>query len=607
MSGTGRTIYARWPGVFTVVAFAAAGAQLPIQPPLPSLAHATVALPTFTDITRQAGLNMKIIDGDETTEYLTDVNGEGACFLDYNNDGYQDIFLVNGSSRKSEATGQLPHDYLLRNNGDGTFTDVTAQAHLGDTGWHSGCAVGDYNNDGFPDLYVTSFGPNKLYRNNGDGTFSDIAEAAGVADPHWGFPKWSMGAAFGDYDNDGRLDLYVANFAHFDPRHLPPKPGDPNACKLKGVPIACPPDWFEGEQGILYHNNGDGTFTDVTKTAGLTRTDLGRGFGVVFGDFGNDGRQDIYQVNDSGPNFFYINNGNRTFKEASFESGLSVDGNGNPMGTMGVAVGDYNNDGLMDIFVATWIDQTHALFENKGSYTFDDVTQLTSLSQIGYDYCAWGAKFFDFDNDGWLDLWVTFGHTDPQVEKVHPQDTWAEPNYMLRNVLGKKFVDVSEVTGLRKLKSYSGRGTAFADIDNDGDTDVLVINKNDVPTLLRNDGGNRNNWLTIRAEGVKSNRSGIGARIVVTAAGLRRIFDVRGSESYLSGNDLRVQIGMADLRKADLIEIHWPSGQVDRYKDVPVNRFYWARERSWLKPDPLVTSRDSRSQQENPVHGVALR
>ncbi|MGA2077411.1 MAG: CRTAC1 family protein, partial [Terriglobia bacterium] len=532
--------------------------------------------------TQQAGLNMKIIDGDETTEYLIDVNGEGACFLDYNNDGYQDIFLVNGTSRQSEAAGQRPHDY------------VTAQAHLGDSGWHSGCAVGDYNNDGFPDIYLTSYGPNKLYRNNGDGTFTEVAEAAGVADPHWGFPKWSMGAAFGDYDNDGRLDLYVANFVRVDPQHLPPRPGDENACKLKGVPIACPPDTYQGEQGILYHNNGDGTFTDVTKAAGLIRSDLGHGFGVVFGDFSNNGLQDIYQVNDSGPNFFYINNGNGTFKDASFESGLTVDGNGNPMGTMGVAVGDYNNDGLMDIYVATWIDQSHTLFENRGSHVFDDVTQLRGLGQLGYDYCAWGTKFFDFDNDGWLDLWVTFGHTDPQVEKVHPEDTWTEPNYMLRNMLGKKFIDVSEETGLRKLPKRSGRGTAFADIDNDGDTDVLIINKNDVPTLLRNDGGNRNNWLTIRAEGVKSNRSGIGARITVTAGGVRRIFDVRSNESYLSANDLRVQIGMADLKQADLIEIRWPSGQVDRYPHVPVNTFYLAREGNWLKPDPLIAARKDR-------------
>ena len=595
MSSLCRRSYASTLSGLAVVALIASGVRIVVRPREGVIAAIAVPLPTFTDITQQAGLNMKIIDGDETTEYLTDVNGEGACFLDYNNDGFQDIFLVNGASRRLEAMGRHPHDYLLRNNGNGTFTDVTTQAHLGDAGWHSGCAVGDYNNDGFADIYVTSLGPNKLYRNNRDGTFSEVGQAAGVADPHWSFPKWSMGAAFGDYDNDGRLDLYVANFARFDPRHLPPRPGDLNSCKFKGVPIACPPDFFEGEQGILYHNNGDGTFSDVTKAAGLIRADYGRGFGVVFGDFGNNGLQNIYQVNDAGPNFFYINNGNRTFKDTSFDSGLSVDGNGNPMGTMGVAVGDYNNDGLMDIYVATWINQTHALFENRGSYNFDDVTQQRGLSLIGPEYCAWGTKFFDFDNDGWLDLWITFGHTDPQVEKARPQDTWAEPNYMLRNMLGKRFLDVSEVTGLRALKQRSGRGAAFADIDNDGDTDVLVINKNDVPTLLRNDGGNRHNWLTIRAEGVKSNRSGIGARIAVTAGGMHRIFDVRGSESYLSGNDLRVQVGMADLKQADQLEIHWPSGQVDRYAGVPVNRFYLAREGNGLKPDPLIAARKAPS------------
>jgi len=550
-------------------------------------------LPVFTDITQQAGLNFKIIDGDSTTEYLLDVNGVGACFLDYNNDGFQDIFLVNGTSRKSEAAGLHPHDYLLRNNGDGTFADVTTQAHLGDSGWHSGCAVGDYNNDGFPDIYLTSYGPNKLYRNNGGGTFTDVAAAAHVDGPHWPYPKWSMGAAWGDYDNDGRLDLYVANFARVDPQNLPPKPGDPKSCKLQEVPIACPPDSYPGEQGILYHNNGDGTFSDVTKAAGLVRADKdqGRGFGVVFGDFNNDGLQDIYQVNDSGISFFYVNNGDGTFRDASFESGLALDGFGNVHGTMGVTVGDYNNDGLMDIFIANWIKQGNDLYENQGSHIFADITASRGIAQLGYEFCGWGTRLFDFDNDGWLDIWVTFGHTDPQVELAHPENPFAEPNYMLRNLQGKRFEDVSEAAGLRKLPSHSGRGVAFGDIDNDGDIDVLIINKNEVPTLLRNDGGNRNNWLMIRAEGVKSNRSGIGARITVTAGGARRIFDVRSNESYLSSNDIRVPIGMSDLKLADAVEIRWPNGHVDRTAKVAVNTFYLAVEGDELRPDPRVGSK----------------
>ena len=583
-----------WTRLSLVLTAASVGAWVALNPGSPaesSPSKDAAALPVFKEISQQAGLTMKIVDGDELTEYLTDVNGEGACFLDYDNDGFQDLFVVNGSSRRSEVSGQRPHDYLLRNNGNGTFTDVTSKAHLGASGLHSGCAIGDYNNDGFADIYVTSFGPNLLYRNNGDGTFTELAKLAGVADPHWQFPKWSMGAAFGDYDNDGLLDLYVANFVKFDPAHLPPRPEDPNSCKLKEVPIACPPDTFEGEQGILYHNNGNGKFTDVTKAAGLVRPpkSLGRGFGVVFGDFNNDGLQDIYQVNDSGPNWFYINNGDGTFTDSSFESGLAVDGIGNSQGTMGVTVGDFNNDGLMDVYIANWINQEKTLYENQGCHLFEDVTLAKDLAQTGYEYCGWGTKFFDFDNDRWLDLWVAFGHTDPQVEKSHPKDTFAEPNYVLRNLMGKRFVDVSQSVGIRNVKNFSGRGTAFADIDNDGDIDVLVVNKNAAPTLFRNDGGNRNNWLMIRTEGVKSNRVGIGARITVTAGGVRRVFDVRSSESYLSGNDLRVHIGLGEFEKADEIEIRWPSGQVDRYSDIRANDFYLAREGNGFKQDPQIS------------------
>lgn len=586
-------------GVLFAVAILMSSVWGQANPSPPGVDH-SAHVPIFTDITRPSGLAHKIINGDKLSEYLIDINGQGACFLDYNNDGFQDIFLVNGTSRKLEASGQHPHDYLLRNNGNGTFTDVTRDAHLGDSGWHSGCAVGDYNNDGYLDIYLTSFGPNKLYRNNGDGTFTEVAAATGVSDPHWPFPKWSMGAAFGDYDGDGYLDLYVTNFVKVDPQHLPPRPGEPRSCMLKNAAIACPPDNYEGEQAILYHNNRDGTFTDVSQAAGIVRKDPGRGFGVVFGDFNNEGRQDIYQVNDSGPNFYYINNGDGTFKDASWTSGLAVDGAGNPQGSMGVAVGDYNDDGLLDIFVTNWIEQNNTLYENQGLHQFMDRTPVFGLSPMGFEYCGWGTSFFDFDNDGWLDLWISYGHTNEQVEIRNPSISFAEPNFLLRNVGGHKFVDVSEAAGLRKLPVRSGRGAAFADIDNDGDIDVLLINKNDIPTLLRNESGNTNNWLVIRTEGVRSNRAGIGARIAVTTAGKRRIMDVRGSESYLSGNDLRVHFGMGNSPRADVVEIRWPSGQVDRYADVSVNTFYVAREADGLKPDPRIKSDPDPKHQSNP-------
>ena len=541
-------------------------------------------LPAFTEIAKQAGVAYRITCGDEVTEYLIDVNGEGAAFLDYDNDGDEDLYLANGSSRKLQKSANPPHDYLLRNNGDGTFSDVTQKAGLGDTEWSSGVAVGDYNNDGHLDLYVTNFGPNKLYRNNGNGTFSDVSEKSGVAGPHWDMPKWSMGAAFGDYDNDGYLDLYVTNFARFNyqPDLPPPSPSSP--CRMKGVPIACPPDKYQGTQGLLYHNNRDGTFTDVSEVAGITRKDPGRGFAVIFSDFDNDGDQDIYVANDAGPNFYYINEGKGKFVDASLESGTAVDEFGNAQGSMGLTVGDYNRDGMMDIFVTNFIDQRRTIYQNMGSNQFQDSTTNSGIGMIGFHYSGWGTKFFDFDNDGWLDLFFCNGHTMEQPEREFPADTFAEPSYLMRNLQGH-FSDVSTDTGIRKLQNKVSRGTAFGDFDNDGDIDMLVIHKNDVPYFLRNDGGNLKNWITLRTEGVKSNRAGIGAHVVVRAGKARQIFEVRASDSYLSSNDLRVHAGLDQEKVAD-VEIRWPSGQLDRHSQVVANHHYWAKEGGELLVDP---------------------
>ena len=535
-----------------------------------------LALPTFQDITVQAGLSHMITCGGLVTETLLDVNGQGACFLDFDGDGWLDVYLANGSSRSLDDAGKAPHDYLLRNRGDGTFADATEALGSGDTSWSSGCAVGDYDNDGDPDLYLTNYGPNKFYRNDG-GRFRDVSDESGTAGPQWSPPKWSMGAGFGDVDGDGDLDLFVANFTDFDPVTSPPAPTQDSPCKLKGVPIVCAPDYYEGQQDLLYLNNGDGTFRDVSATAGIAQSEPGHGFAAVFSDLDDDGDQDLYVANDSGPNFYYENAGDGTFTDISWESGSMVNEHGEPEGSMGLTVGDYNNDGRLDIFVTNFVEQSNTLYENDGDNLFLDQTTSLGLDPVGFNYSGWGTKLFDFDNDGWLDLFVTNGHTDERLEQRYPADTYAEPNFLLRNEAGRRYVDVSERVGLREREPGVGRGTAFADFDNDGDIDVLVVNKNELPALLRNDGGNRRNWLAIRTRGEESNRDGMGAKVIVSAGRVRRLFEVRASDSYLSSNDPRVHVGLGDAVSAD-VEIRWPSGQVDGHEKLSAGNFYLAVE-----------------------------
>ena len=544
------------------------------------------SLPSFRDITDEAGLAYEITGGNRVTESLIDVNGQGACFLDYDGDGLLDVYLANGSSRSLDRAGNPPHDYLLRNQGDGTFSDVTRIAGVGDENWSSGCAVGDYDNDGDPDIYLTNYGPNKLYQNRA-GSFSEVSAGAGVSGPEWTPPKWSMGAAFADIDNDGDLDLYVANFAAFDPERFVPPPTATSPCQFKGVPIICAPDFFHGQQDLLYSNDGDGTFSDVSGAAGIQQAVPSHGFAVVFSDYDDDGDQDIYVANDVGPNFYFENKGGGVFVDSSWESGGSVNEHGEAEGSMGLTVGDYNNDTRLDIFITNFVEQSNTLYENEGNNKFVDQTASRGLFATGLNDSGWGTRFIDFDNDGWLDIYIVNGHTDERLEKRIPTDTYAQPNYMLRNVNAERFVDVSQAVGLRDLRDKVGRGSAFADFDNDGDVDVLVINKNDKPTLIRNDGGNRLNWIAIRALGVTSNRDGIGTKILVESDGLRRGFEVRASESYLSSNDMRVHVGLGTATSAS-IEIRWPAGQQDRYEAVPANRFYLAVEGRSLDIDPLA-------------------
>ena len=543
-------------------------------------------LPVLRDVAAESGLRQTIVSGDTVTESLLDVNGQGACFFDFDGDGFLDIYFANGSSKSRDRAGKPPQDHMFRNRGDGTFEEVTAKLGLGDTNWSSGCVVGDYDGDGDPDLFVTNYGANKLYRNDGGG-FADVSREAGFAGPVWSPPKWSMGGSFGDVDNDGDLDLFVTNFSSLDPAAAAPPETEESPCQLKGVPIVCAPDYFDGQQDLLYLNQGDGSFRDASAVAGVLQERPGHGFAAVFSDYDGDGDQDLYVANDAGANFYYANKGDGTFEDISWVSGAVVSEHGEEEGSMGLTVGDYNNDGHLDIFITNFIEQSNRLYQNEGRNLFFDQTTAVGLDAVGFNLSGWGTKFIDLDNDGWLDLFLANGHTDERLEQRIPEDTYAEPDYMLRNVDGERFEDVSHAVGLRALEDRVGRGAAFGDYDNDGDADILVVNKNDRPTLLRNDGGNRRSWLAVRLKGVESNRDGLGAKVYVEAGGMRRFFEVQGSGSYLSGNDLRVHAGLGSEESAR-VEILWTSGRRDVFESVAARRFYLAVEGQAVRADPRV-------------------
>jgi enediyne biosynthesis protein E4 len=520
----------------------------------------------FTDITEKAGIAFKHVSSPEK-KYIVESMSGGVALLDYDNDGYLDIYFVNSLTADMVKLNQKTRSALYHNNGDSTFTDVTDKAGVGDVGWGMGVATGDYDNDGFEDIYVTCLGPNHLFRNNGNGTFTDVTQKAGVNDP-----RWSTGAAFVDYDNDGKLDLFVANYVDFDINNLP-EFGKGRSCQFKGIPVQCGPRGLPGAGDSLFHNNGDGTFSDVTKKAGVSDPDGYYGLGVICSDLDGDGLVDIYVANDSTPNFLYHNNGDGTFKDIGFPSGTAVNENGSEQGSMGVTLGDYDRDGKLDLFVTNFDDDYNTLYHNNGRGSFTDVSYAAKVAAVSLPYVGWGTKFFDYDNDGWVDLLVVNGHVYPQLP------TYRQRNLVHHNNRDGTFSEVGAQLGPSFSEKRTGRGAAFGDIDNDGDVDVVINNLDGAPQLLRNDGGNNNNSVLIKLIGVKSNRDAIGARVSVVTGDLTpQIQEIYSGGSYISQNDLRLHFGLEKRTKIDLIEVRWPSGNVDKVTGVGVNRILTIKE-----------------------------
>jgi len=530
----------------------------------------------FVEVTSQAGIAFTHHNGASGQKHLVETMGSGAAFFDYNSDGYLDVYVVNSADLSGEGVG--PGNVLYRNNGNGTFTDVTRAAGVGDKGCGMGVCAADYDNDGDQDLYITNFAANVLYRNNGDGTFTEVTGLAGVGDARWG-----SSCAFADYDNDGDLDLYVANYLDFTlvknkwcGRHE------------EGFRTYCHPDNFDGIADVLYRNNDDGTFTNVTQVAGVFNSS-GKGLGVIFGDYDNDGNLDIFVANDSTANFLYHNNGNGTFTVVGVLSGVAYNGEGRAEAGMGVDLADYNNDGLLDLFVTNFDFETNTLYRNHGRGFFTDVTDLAGLGEDREPYMGWGTKLFDYDNDGDLDLFIANGHLLDNVHLYSDVTTHEQGNQLFRNEGGSRFTEVTLSSGQGLLAKKVGRGAAFGDYDNDGDTDIFIVNNNQEATLLRNNGGNHGHWLMVKAVGTKSNRDGIGARIKVVAGALTQIAEVRSGSSYLSQNDLRLLFGLGSRKAVDRVEIRWPSGMVETFKNVAANQLLILTEQQGIQSSPLTS------------------
>ena len=510
----------------------------------------------FTDITTELGIEFRHTNGERGEKYFIEPIGSGVALFDFDNDGDLDLYFVNGSTLPKVDTPMPPTNVLYRND-EGVFTDVTNEASVGDTGYGLGCCVGDYNNDGFTDLYVTNYGANVLYRNNGDSTFTDVADIAAVAGD-----QFSSGCAFVDVDADGYLDLYIVNYVQFDPATNP-------ECTRQGVRTYCTPEALPGSVDILYRNNGDGTFTDISEKAGVGTTS-GKGLGVVCGDIDNDGDADIFVANDTTPNFLYRNERDSLkMTEDALFAGVALSEEGRAYSGMGANLGDFDNDGYLDIVITNFQDQTNSLYHNAQGGFFNEVSFAKGVGERSLPYLAWGVDFVDFNNDGWLDLFVANGHLDDNIAEIDPIGTYPQSNQLFLNNRGINFSEIPDATIAQRKVS---RGTAFGDIDNDGDVDVVISNLKDSPTVLRNDGVNTSQWLSVKLIGTHCNRDAIGARVTVVSGGLTQIREVKSGSGYLSQNDLRLHFGLADAARVDTLTVRWLCGKRQTLQNVETNQ-----------------------------------
>ena len=534
-----------------------------------SFQYNTVAIADqiFLDVTESVGIKFVHTDGRSGVRLFNEFLGSGGGFFDYDGDGDLDIYLVNGAIQIEDSNGKTPHNVLYRNNGDGSFTDVTEDAGVGSKSYGVGATVGDYDNDGDLDLYVTNFGEDQLYQNNGDGTFTDVTKLASVGNPNWG-----TSCAFADIDNDGYLDLYVANYAVYDPKK-------DVRCEERGVHVYCGPHAYPAVHDTLYKNNGDGTFSDVSVLFRPPDMLPMHGLGVTFGDYDGDGDSDIYVANDQDPNFLFQNEGKGKFLEVALISGVCYNDMGKEEAGMGTDFGDYNNDGKFDITVSNYQTETNTLYHNHDSSFFVDNTIPSGIAEVTHGYLGWGIKFFDYDNDGYQDIFVANGHLMDNISVLEKHVSYPQRNLLFRNLGDGTFANVMPETGGLALKKVS-RGAAIGDYDNDGDLDILVTNCNERSDLLQNVVGNRNNWVQIQTVGKKSNRSGIGAKVMVVTGDHVQYREVQSSGSYLSFHDLRAHFGVGKAEQIDLLEVRWTTGAIDSGTNLSVNQRYLVVEGS---------------------------